>query len=110
GRMRPGLRVDQRTDVIDSEIEGRGIDAENPILAVVPSEVAGDRVPFPRSHLTGGERQAAAFLALHQPRGRGLELGGALGDAPLQLVVGLLELAGVSQKSRAESNLCAADA
>ena len=62
-----------------------GIDAEDAILPVVPGEIAVDQVPVPRAHLAGGERQAAALLALQQPRGRGLQLGGALGDAPLEL-------------------------
>ena len=41
-------------------------------------------IPFPRAHLAGGQRQAAALLALHEPRVRGFKLGRALGDAALE--------------------------
>ena len=38
-------------------------------------------------HLTGGQRQAAAIFALHQPPSRGLQFGGSLGDAALELLI-----------------------
>src|SRR5262249_56245877 len=81
---------------VDSEIEARGIDAEYPILPVVPHEVAVDGIPFPGSHLTGGERQAAALFALHQPRGRGLQFRRSLRDATLELLVERFELPGLA--------------
>src|SRR5262249_48732018 len=95
-QMLPVLGMDQRLDVVDGEIEAVGVHAEYAVLAVVPDEMAIDRIPFPGAHLAGGERQAAALLALHEPRTRRLELGRALGDAALELAVELLELAGLA--------------
>ncbi len=74
------------------------VDAENVILPLVPFPRAGDEIPVPRAHLAGGERETAPLLALHQPRIGGLELRGALRDAPLQLGVEALELAGLAIK------------
>src|SRR5262249_42520253 len=90
----PVLGVDQCLDIVDGEVEARRIDAEDPILSVVPDEVAVDRIPFPGSHLTGGECQAATLFALHQPRGRGLQFRRSLRDATLELLVELFELPG----------------
>ena len=93
-QMLPVLGVDERPDIVDGEVEARGIDAEDPILPIVPHEVAVDGIPFPRSHLTGGQRQAATLFALHQPRGRGLQFRRSLRDATLELLVELFELPG----------------
>ena len=64
-----------------------GIDAENAVLALVPIQSPLTRVPIPRAHLAGGQRQAAALLALQEPHVRGFELRRALGDAPLEFGV-----------------------
>src|SRR5215475_3621696 len=90
--MFPILGMDQCPDIIDSQIETCRIDAENPVLPVVPYEPAVDRVPFPGSHLAGGQRQAAPFFALQEPRGRGLKFRGSLRNATLELLIELLEL------------------
>ena len=55
-------------DVVDGDLEKPAIDAENMMLAFVPFAVAGDGIEVPRAHLAGGERQAAALLALHEPQ------------------------------------------
>ena len=89
----PVLRMDQGADVLGGDAEMLPVDAEDAVLAVVPKAFAGVAIPVPRAHVAGGERQAAAFLALPQLRGRRFELGGARRDALLQLGVHLLELA-----------------
>src|SRR6202008_388072 len=63
-------------DIVRRDHEGLRFDAEDPVLAVVPHPVAIDPVPIPRSHLAGGNRHAAALLALDELGGRALELGG----------------------------------
>src|SRR5262249_36794405 len=93
-QMLPVLGVNQRLDVVDGEVKARGIDAEDPILPVVPDEVAVDGIPFPGSHLAGGQRQAATLFALHQPRRGGLQFRRSLRDATLELLVELFELPG----------------
>ena len=72
------------------------LDAEDAMLALVPSPFVGDEVPIPRAHLAGGEREAAALLALREPGIRGFKLRRALRHAPLELRVQLLELAGLA--------------
>ena len=84
--------MDQCPDIIHGQIETRGINAENSVLSVVPHEPAIDWVPFPGSHLAGGQCQAASLLTLQQPHGRGLKFRGSLGDATLELLIELLEL------------------
>ena len=60
--------------------------------------LVGREIPIPGAHLAGRQRQAAALLALQEPRVRGLELRRALGDMALELQVQLLELAGLAVK------------
>src|SRR5262249_58401034 len=71
---------------------GLWIDAEDPILAFVQDALTGRRVPIPGSHAAGRERMGATPLAFQQSRRRPLELGGALGNASLQLAIEPLEL------------------
>src|SRR5262249_42442397 len=91
-QMLPVLRVDQLLDVLNGDLEARGVAPENPVLPVVPHEGAADRIKLPGAHLAGGQRQAAALLALHQPGARSLQLAGSLGNTALELAVELLEL------------------
>ena len=63
---------------VDGHREASGIDAENLVLALVPLPFAADQSEVPRSHLAGGQRQAAALLAFEQPRVRVFEFGRAL--------------------------------
>ena len=90
------FRMDQRPDVGVGERKALRLDAEDAVLAVVPDAFAGLDVPVPRPHLPGGERQAAALLALPQTRGGRFELGGALRHAALEFGVELFELAGLA--------------
>ncbi len=94
--MLPILGMDQSTNAVDGEIEDAGLDAEDPVLSIVPREAAADRIPLPRSHLSGCQREAAALLALHQSCARSLELGGPFRHAALELAVELLELSGLA--------------
>src|SRR5262249_12366010 len=104
-QMLPVLGVDQRPDIVDGEIEARRIDPENPVLPVVPDEVAAEGLPYPGSHLTGGERQAATLFALHQACGRGLQFRRSLRHATLELLVELFELPGLAIELGEDSDL-----
>ena len=88
--------MNQRADCSGVAVKDRGLDAEDAILALVPHAVAVDEIPVPRAHVAGRQRQAAALLALEQPRGRRFEFGGALGDALLQLGIEPFELPGLA--------------
>ena len=74
------------------------IDTENAILTLVPFQFRAADLPFPRAHLAGGKRQAAALLAFHEPRVRRFKLRGALGHPPLQLDVHLFEFARLAEQ------------
>src|SRR6185312_2152430 len=94
----PVLRVHELADAVGGDGEAVRVEAENAILALVPFQfLVADR-PFPGAHLTGGERQAAALLALQEPRVRGFELRGPLGDAALELDIHFLELPGLAEQ------------
>src|SRR6185437_3979550 len=70
----PVLRVHELADAVGGDGEAVRVEAENAILALVPFQfLVADR-PFPGAHMTGGERQAAALLALQEPRVRGFEV------------------------------------
>src|SRR5579871_1534105 len=90
--------VHQTADVVDVGRETMRVDAENAMLALIPFQFSAADLPFPGAHLAGGQRQAAALLALQQPGGRGFEFRGAFGDAALQLDVHLFELPGLAEK------------
>ena len=69
--------MDHRLDALDGRLEGRGIDVEDAVGAVVPFDAAARDVDLPRAHVAGRERDRAALLALAQALGLRLELGGA---------------------------------
>ena len=81
--------MDESANIIDTDLEAVRIDAEDTVLALVPSPFVGDEVPIPGSHLAGGEREARGLLGLHQARVRRLEFGSAFGDAALELRIQL---------------------
>src|SRR3954454_17001625 len=91
----PVLRVQQAGDPLPSRHEARWVNAADAALPLVPEPVAGGEVAIPRAHAARGQRQAPALLALAQLGGRCLQLRRALGDAPLQVLVELLELPGL---------------
>jgi hypothetical protein len=71
----PGDRLAQIADVIGMQqgldmfrrhLELLRIDAEDPVLALVPHPVAVDPVPIPGPHLAGGDRHAAPLFAFDQ--------------------------------------------
>ncbi len=68
------------------------------MLAFVPAPLVGGEIPIPRAHLSGGERQAPALLALGEPAIRSFQFRGALGDVPLEPRVQLLELARLAEQ------------
>ena len=76
------VRMNQGADVIDRNFEIFAIDPENMVLALVPFPLAGNEIPVPRTHMAGGEREAAALLTLQQPRIRCLEFRRSFGHAP----------------------------
>ncbi len=80
-----------RFDTLDRGLETGGIDAENPIRAVVPFEAIRRQVDLPRTHVASRERDGPALLALAQALGLRLQLGGAGGDALFELAVQHLE-------------------
>src|SRR5579862_4928407 len=80
-------------NVLRGDLEGRGIDTENPVLALVPHPVAIDPVPVPGAHLAGRNRHAAALLALEKLGSRTFELRSASPHAVLELGVEPFELA-----------------
>src|SRR5437660_4663469 len=88
--------MDERSQIFHGERKLVRIDSGNPILTGVPAAVAGSRVPLPRAHLACFERQAAAALAFEEARMRRFQLRGALGHSALELLVELLELAGLA--------------
>ena len=94
----PIFGVDHGADIVDGDLEASALDAENMVLAFVPLAFAVDGIEVPRAHLAGGERQAAALLALHEPHIRRFDLGRTLADAPLQLGIEPLELPGLAIK------------
>ena len=96
----PIVGMNESANVVGGDFELARLDAKDAVLPLVPAPFAGADVPVPRAHLTGGERQAAALLALDQPSIGGFELGGALGDAPLELRIELLELRGSCDTAR----------
>ena len=85
-----------RLDALDGRLEMRRVDAEDAIGTVVPLDVARRQVDLPRAHVAGRQRDRAALLALAQALGLRLQLGGAGGDALLELGVQRLELAGLA--------------
>src|SRR5581483_1214920 len=85
--------MQELADIVRGELEGRGLDTENPVLALVPHPVAVPPIPVPGTHLPGGNRHAAALLALDELRGRTFELGRAGAHPVLELGVEPLELA-----------------
>ena len=85
-----------RLDALDRGLEMSRIDAEDAVRAVIPFEMTRHQVDLPRAHVAGRERDGAALLALAQALGLRLELGGARGDALLQLGIQHLELAGLA--------------
>src|SRR5689334_22081047 len=78
--------------LIERRPKASGILTEDSVLAFVPDAFAGDDVPIPGAQLPGGQREAAALLALQQTRIRRGELSGAIGDTTFELLVELLEL------------------
>ena len=88
--------MDHRPDVGVGERKAIRLDAEDAVLAGVPDAFAGLDVPVPRPHLPGGERHAAALLALPQIGGGRFQLGGAVGHPALEFGVELFELAGLA--------------
>ncbi len=97
--------MNQRANVLRAHGERAGIDVENAVLAVVPDAFTLERIPVPRAHLAGGERERAAPLAREQPGVGRRELGGPFGDALLQLPVELLQLAGLPVELREHPDL-----
>ena len=77
---------------VDRYLEACRIDAENPVLTVVPDDIAVDRIPLPGTHLACCQREAAALLALHQPGAGRFQFLGPLRHAAFELLVELLEL------------------
>ena len=90
--------MDQGANVLGGDAEVLSVDAEDAVLAVVPKAIAGVAIPIPGAHVAGCERQASAFLALPQLRGRGLQLGGPGGNPLFQLRVHAFELARLAVK------------
>ena len=88
--------MDHRLDALDGRLEGRRIDVEDAVGAVVPFDAAARDIDLPRAHVAGRERDRAALLALAQAFGLRLELGGARRDPLLELGVQRLELAGLA--------------
>ena len=90
------VRMQQRLDIGRGHLEARRIDAENPILAIVPHPVAVDPVPIPGPHLAGRDRHAAPLLAFDELGGRSLELRRARAHAVFQLGIEALQLPGLA--------------
>src|SRR5579862_4588494 len=90
------LGMDERADVRRRYAKGLRVDAEDPVLALVPSPFVGRGIPVPRTHLTRRERETPPLFALQQPRGRSFKFGGAFGDMAFRQRVGLFELASLA--------------
>src|SRR5437588_1741334 len=78
------------------QFEAAGSDPDNLILALVPQTVAVDPIPVPRSHLSRGDRQAAALFAFHETGVRFLQFGGAGANAVFEFEIEPLQLAGLA--------------
>ena len=101
--------VDQRRNGFGRNLEALGLDAENATLPLVPHARSAHGIPVPRAHLAGGERYRTQLLALQQARRGSLELGRALGDPALELVIELLELPGLAIELGEDLHLRAQD-
>ena len=94
-----------RLDALHRRMERLRIDVEDPVRAVVPFDMAGREVDFPRAHVAGRQGDRAALLALAQLLGLRFELGGARGDPLLELGVHRLELAGLAEELDEDADL-----
>src|SRR5262249_42816797 len=77
--------VHHRVDTLDGRFERRGMDAEDPVGAIVPFDKAARHIDLPGAHVAGRERDRAPLLAAAKTLGLGLELGSAGGDPCLEL-------------------------
>ena len=92
------LGMDQRADIFRRYVKGLWIDAEDPILSLIPAPLVGRRVPIPGPHLTRRKSKAPALFALQQSCVRGFQLRRAFSDVALQFQVELLQLASLAMK------------